>query len=359
MDSGDQTLGHVPAWTNELAARSTHVDVITMFTGEFEAEANVRVRSLSKESGASEPRRLVEFYRSLTEILRERRIDACFAHMAPLFAGLAAPVLRVRGIPLLLWYAHTSVNPTLRVAHAVSDRVVTSTPVAFGVRSNKAFPIGQGVDTRRFRPPTGTGPDYERTVLSIGRLTRIKGIAETIEAVGVLARAGDRSVRLDLVGGTLTPADREYAEELRQLVDSLGIADRVCFHGGVPYREVAPWYGRGGLFLNMSGGAVDKATLESMASGCIPISRNAAFAELARMEGFDALVPGPGAAGFAEAIRQVMNMPEQERRELRSRLRAFVERDHSLPQLADRLIAHLEDLAATRRGPASAPATAG
>src|SRR3954451_5539339 len=136
MDAAHSTLGHTTLWVNELARRCDHVSVITMFAGELAVDDNVTVHSLGKELGRSEPRRLVEFYRLVGRVLDERSIDACFAHMAPLFTVLFAPVARRRHIPVLLWFAHSSVTPTLRAAHAVADRCVTATSASFRLSSD-------------------------------------------------------------------------------------------------------------------------------------------------------------------------------------------------------------------------------
>src|SRR3954453_12162388 len=152
MDATHPTLGHPTSWVNELARRCERVSVITMFRGVVAVEPNVTVHSLGKEAGYSEPRRLAEFYAATARILRSERVDACFAHMAPLFAALFAPVARARGIPILLWYAHTHVAPSLRVGHGLVDRCATATPAGFAIASDKLRVLGHGVDTDRFVP---------------------------------------------------------------------------------------------------------------------------------------------------------------------------------------------------------------
>ena len=354
MDERHTALGHVPAWTNALARHAAHVDVITMLRGPAALEPNVHVHSLGKEAGRSEPRRLVTFYRSLHEILSERRIDACFAHMAPLFAALAAPELKVRRIPLLLWYAHPATPRTLRLAHAAADRVVTSTPTAFGLRSEKVVSVGQGIDTERFRPPDPSPPGRTGTALSIGRLSPIKGAHDVIDAIGRLRSDHGRDVRLEVVGGAHTESDRSYAEGLERQTAELGVDDLVTFHGEVAHTEIPEWYRRGELFLNLSGGALDKATLESMASGCIPVSSNPAFAEAVAPHGLERLVAEPGPSGLARAIDRVLSAPPAERTLLSAEVRALVERDHGLERLALRLMTELEDLAPSTRAPVAA-----
>lgn len=349
MDADDSALGHTTAWTNALARRCEHVSVITMLAGKLDLEPNVTVSSLGKERGLSEPRRLLRFYAAVRSVLRGRQIDAVFAHMAPLFTVLFAPVAKRARIPILLWYAHTSVTPTLRVAHTAADRCVTSTPAGFRLPSDKLFIVGQGVDTERFRPPADNGSLYDRTVVSVGRITPVKRIEEMIEAVAILRRERGLDVRLRLFGGSLISEDRRYEARLRQLASARGLNGLVRFEGPVPFGEVAAAYHCGGLFLNLSEtGSIDKAILESMASGCIPVSRNTSFDAIARENGLEWLVPGEGPAGVAERIVEVLERPKSDRAEIADRLRRVVAEQHSLDRLVDAILGHLRELSEAR-----------
>ncbi len=349
MDADDPVLGHTTAWTNALARRCEHVSVITMRAGRLALEPNVTVYSLGKEFGFSEPRRLARFYRLVGSALRERRTDACFAHMTPLFAVLFAPVARPRRVPILLWYAHSSVTPTLRLAHAVVDRCVTATADGFRLRSEKLFVIGHGVDVERFRPPASTGPAYDTTAVSVGRIAPIKRIDEMIDAIGMLRSENAVALRLSLFGAPSTGSDGRYETCLRQLVHGRGLEEQVSFEGHLTFDEVPAAYHRGALFLNLSEtGAIDKAILESMASGCIPISRNASYAAIARENGFGWLVPEPGAAAVADRILRVLDRAAGEGTAITERLRRIVVEQHSLDRLADSLVNQLQELAKAR-----------
>ena len=114
-----------------LAQRVEFIHVITMRTGRVEVPDNVRVYSVGKEKGYSEPRRAVEFYRTLLHVLRSDKIDVCFSHMMPIFSVLAGPVLQAKRVPIITWYAHPSLTRILKLAHYFSTRMVTS--VATGV----------------------------------------------------------------------------------------------------------------------------------------------------------------------------------------------------------------------------------
>ena len=107
-DVDDPVLGFTSRWIQAVATKVKRIHVITMRAGRIELPENVRCDSVGKEAGYSRPRRIVEFYRILLEVLRNEPVDACFSHMFPLFTVLAAPLLRPKGVPIVTWYAHLS-----------------------------------------------------------------------------------------------------------------------------------------------------------------------------------------------------------------------------------------------------------
>src|SRR5262245_53966635 len=100
-DSQDPVLGFTTQWIRALATKVGFIDVVTMRSGHLDVPDNVRVYSVGKEKGYSEPRRAAEFYRILLALIRRREIDGCFSHMMPLFSAMAGPILRMRRIPLV------------------------------------------------------------------------------------------------------------------------------------------------------------------------------------------------------------------------------------------------------------------
>ncbi|KAB2647915.1 MAG: glycosyltransferase, partial [Verrucomicrobia bacterium] len=180
-DVNHPILGFTTQWISALAGRVASIDVITMLAGEIAVPDNVRVHSVGKELGYSEPRRLVEFYRHLFGILGRQKIDGCFSHMMQVFSALGGPVLRARGIPLVTWYAHPSLTLSLKLAHFASNRMVTSLPTAYPYRKDKLTVIGQGIDVALFTPATD-GNVREDVILCVGRLSRVKDHPTLIRA---------------------------------------------------------------------------------------------------------------------------------------------------------------------------------
>jgi glycosyltransferase involved in cell wall biosynthesis len=342
-DAADTTLGFTTAWVNELARRCERVDVVTVHAGELDLEPNVRVFGLSGRR-TTKAQKVAEFYRVTARILRTSHIDVCFAHMTPHLAALFWPLARRRHIPILLWYAHGSAPRELRIAHRLVDRCVTSTSAGFTLPSDKLFVLSQGIDTDVFSPPAHSPRDYERVAISVGRLTRRKRLDEVIEAFALLRNTVEPP-RLVIVGGPITDDDKRHEVELKQRIRSLQLDAAVEFQGAVPYSEIGAAYHLGGLFVNSSEtGSLDKAILESMASGCIPVSRNQSFAAIATGEGLPFLVPPAGPEGIARAAQQVLSLVPNERDALRRRLREFVVENHSLSALMNEITDHLTEL---------------
>ena len=348
-DADDTALGFTTAWINGLAKRCRRITVITMYAGHIDVAANVDVYSIGKERGYSRVRKLFAFYWLALTLGRRDSIDVCFAHMTPLLATLFSPIGKARHIPTLLWYAHKSVPLTLRVAHLLVDRCVASTPEGFRLPSRKTFFVGQGIDTAVFRPPHATTSHYETTWMSVGRIAPIKNVHEMIQSVALVRRLGV-DVRLVLVGDAITDEDHAYRLSLQYLCRDLRLESAVEFQGAIPFRDVPICYRQAGLFLNLSdSGSLDKAILESMASGCIPVSRNEAFQQLAVEHGLGELIPRPGPEGVAECVSALLGLDIRLRRRLRRRLRQIVVSEHSLDTLADRMVDHLRAIQSSHR----------
>lgn len=281
-DADDDVLGFTTDWINTLAVHFAQIFVITMHAGRIAVADNVQVFSVGKEKGYSEPRRFLEFYRILIKLLRTERIDACFAHMMPLFTVMGWCFLRLKNIPIVLWYGHKATPLLLRIAHRLVDRVVTSTPAGFRLKSRKVTVVGQGISENKFgfRPHTARNKPF--AVISVARLSPIKHIESMILAVAEIVRMhGPDSIRLILLGDAVTEEDLTYKLNLQHLTKEHSLESNIHFAGAVPHHEVRNWLAQADLSINLApDGAIDKAVLESLAMGVPVVVQNRSFAEL-------------------------------------------------------------------------------
>lgn len=334
-DADDPVLGFTTSWIRALAQHCDHIDVVTMRAGRLAVPENVSVYSVGKEHGWGELRRAVEFYRILFTVLRQH-YDACFAHMQPLFAVMAAPLLRLLGVPLTLWYAHKSVSLKLRLAEKWVDHVVTASPESFRLSSSKVIVTGHGIDTSVFAPGAPRSIDEPFAILSVSRIAPVKQIEVLLDAARILA---GRGVRFHLtIAGSAEPQHDDYFHRLQTLALDPVLVDPVTFLGSVPYEQVAELYRRADVMVNLSAtGSIDKAVLEAMSCGTPVVTSNEAFCPMLSRWGERLLIP-PDANTLAERIAQLAVTPPQERQALGLALREIVAREHSLERLASMLV---------------------
>ena len=289
-DDSDPLLAFTTRWVTALAERTDSVQVITMREGPHHLPANVTVRSVGKEKGYSEPRRLAEFYRHLRSVL-DQGVDACFSHMMPLFTVLGSPLLKLHRVPIVTWYAHPKLSHQLRLAHWLSDRMVASVASAYPYRRDKLVVTGQGIDTRRFTPgpsaaddppdaPRADPPDAPPLVLYVGRVSPVKDVATLVRAAGLLKEGGAPAFLVGIVGGPAVPGDEPYVAALRAQVADQGLDEEVWFHPLVPFEDLPSWYRRATVFVNLSPtGFGDKVAWEAMACGVPCVLANEGFRE--------------------------------------------------------------------------------
>lgn len=348
MDAKHGPLGFTTDWVNALSHSFDRVWVITMVAGELRVAPNVTVISLGQELGHSRFVRARIFYRELGRLLRTERIDACFAHMNHLFAVLAWPLLKLKRIPILLWYAHKSVTPMLRLAERLVDGVVTSSSSGFQLESSKVKVIGQGIDTDRFAPGPRDFGDRPIRLLTIGRISPIKRNEVAIQALGLLRDlAPGRRFQLILVGDPLTDLDRDYLAGLKVEAERLSVIDSIDFRGGVPFDRVEETFCEADIFLNSGDtDSVDKAVLEALSTGVPTITSNFAFKDILPASMHEVcLAPKHDPAALARAVLRIIDMEPAEREQLSQAGRALVVQEHSLVSLARKIEGELRRLA--------------
>jgi len=337
----------VLAWqarvARELASHSEFVVVLTERLDRFEPPPNMYIEALTPRP-LGLPRRfgsaLLLNWQAF-RLCRRYRIDACFIHMASDWAYYLYPTFRLCGIPVLLWYAHGTVTPRLRLAHACASRVVTSTPEGFRIPSPKVRVIGQGVDTELFRPPEERA-ELCNDLITISRVSRRKRIDLLLSVMDVLRGIpGAPGLRLRVIGPLLTPDDLTYDAALRARVWRTGLQDWVEFVGFVPQEYIPTFYRSAFLHINVSQtGSMDKTVLEALACGCPVLTSNEAFREmLADYPEF--IIRDERPEAIAE---QVLSLYARREQYDPAQLRMLVVGKHDLPSYIQRLLVQLREL---------------
>ena len=280
VDPGHPALAATVRKTAALAELVDEVVVLTDGAVPGVLPANCRVR----EFGApTQLQRGARYATALTaELARSPRPLAVVAHMCPIYAVLAAPLVRPLGVPLLLWYTHWRATGLLRAADRVITDGVSVDVRTYPVPSRKVTALGHGIDVDEFpvAPRPSPRPDGSLHVLHTGRTSTAKGIAEVIRAV-VLARARGLDVRYVFHGPSLTPEEQATKRDLEAQVAALPLeADRAAIRleGPVPRHEIPALLAACDVLVNnMKAGATDKAVFEAAAAGVPVLASNPAF----------------------------------------------------------------------------------
>ena len=153
--------------------------------------------------------------------------------MCPIYAVLAAPLVRPLRIPLVLWFTHWRASDLLKAAERASTAVTSVDLRSFPLPSRKLRAIGHGIDLAEF-PCAPPRQDAGTRLLALGRYSTAKGLDVTVAAVPL---AGD-DVELHVHGPALSDDERAHRAELEQLVDELGLAGRVTIGDPVAGRDL-------------------------------------------------------------------------------------------------------------------------
>ena len=339
VDAEDPILGFTARWIRELAKRVEFVHVITMRAGCAEVPGNVRIYSVGKERGYSEPRRALEFYRILMSVLRKDHIDICFAHMMPLFTVLAGPVLKAKRIPIVTWYAHPSLTWILRMAHHLSRQMLASIETAYPYKRDKLIAIGQGIDTEMFSPDAAVSPDEPPIVLCVGRLSPVKDLPTLLRAACLLRQTWNQPFRIVLVGGPGALRDESHVRLLHEQSSELGLDSIVHFEPAVSMEKLPFWYRRCAVYVNLTPtGSGDKVAWEAMSCGKLCIAANEGFRETFDRYADLLLFRHGDAASLAARLRWALSLSESERGRVELYLREQVVNKHSLDGLTAKLV---------------------
>lgn len=301
-----------------LAARVEEVVVLAQSGWGDGLPANVDVSAFGAGSRAA---RAVRFER---ELARALPADAVLAHMIPVYVLLAAPLVRPRRIPLLLWYTHWKASATLRAAEKLATAVVSVDRRSFPLRSSKVRPIGHGIDVGEFACADRNSHSGLRALV-LGRYSPAKGIDTILRAVQQVD-----GVDVELRGAALNAFEERHRRELERLGFPLGNA--------VSRTQVPELFARADVLVNnMEAGAPDKVVYEA-AAACLPVlASNPVFDEL--FSGFPLSFDRDSPESLAERLRWFAGLTSAERAKIGRTLRERVAQRHSVETWADGILA--------------------
>ncbi len=277
IDTEHPILGFFHRWVEELAKHCEQVQVICLQAGTYNLPPHVTVHSLGKEAGKGRLVYLVRFFK-LIWVLR-RQYDTVFVHMNQLYVILGAPVWRILGKRIGLWYAHGTVSSSLRLATFLTHIVFTSTSEGFRINTKKLVLVGQGIDTKQF-VSGARSPSKTVHLITVGRISTSKNIDTLLQACALLKQRG-QEFRFKIVGVATTESEKMYEHQVRKLTSELGLDEYVEWTGAISNRALPAVLQQSDIFIHDgSTNSLDKTLLEAALCGCIVVSSNPAYRSL-------------------------------------------------------------------------------
>jgi len=191
--------------------------------------------------------------------------------------------------PIIYIYERFLLRPMLQRAKTI---ICSSDFVREGFLADydaKSVTITPGVDCTLFHPGSeeDAGAPSLIFIAKMDRGTEYKGLATLLEAMKILGDKG-RNIRLDVIG------DGEMRSGYERYARTIGLGDKVIFHGSLQGQVLAEEYKKAGIFvLPTSNDSQPLVLLEAMASGLAIISTRIGGIPKMVADGKEALLISP------------------------------------------------------------------
>jgi glycosyltransferase involved in cell wall biosynthesis len=275
-------------------------------------------------------------------------------HMVPQFLAMAAPLARLRRIPLLLWYTHWHAGRSLRVATSLADRVLSVDESSFPLVSPKLRAIGHAIDVEAFA--SLPSPPHGGTVrlLALGRTARWKGLDTLLDAFSLVTAGGVDAV-LEIRGPSLTPDEAAHRRELADKVErDPALRGRVTIAEAIARAQLPALIARADIVVSpnepRTGGTLDKAVFEAAACARPVVSTNAGFAPLLGGLALPLLAAPADPPALARVLTAVATAGADQRAGVGAELRRRIVAAHSLEHWADEVIGLVREVRSSRGG---------
>ena len=160
-----------------------------------------------------------------------------------------------------------------------------------------------------------------------------------INAIDILRRDAlprVSGIRVQIIGAPHYERDREYLDELKQLVKEKDLDKTVEFTGAIPNKDIVAYYHAADLSVNLCPtGGLDKAVLESLASGTPVIALNRTFKEILPE---NLMLESDDPQKLADKIKAYIELPDTEKQTLTADLRESIKLNFSLENLIAKIV---------------------
>lgn len=278
-DLRSSLLGNNLDWLRSFQGLAEEIWVVSTHQGkEKPSLQNFRYFELG---GGSFSKRLLALTRLIIIGVKigKRKSDAIvFHHMSHRTAVFPGLLFCLLGIPQGLWYSHASRPALLYLAVRIVDVIFSPDEYCFPISTQKVFAVGQPIDYDTFSVHQVKHKNrHKNRVVSVGRVSRAKNI-ESFAQINHSTSKTPEKVLLDFIGPV---SDFQYRDELSATFEQSSL--KIIFEGLVSRHQLPAKLAKYSFFFSGTPKGVDRAAIEAVYAGCIPLSENPALLRLTGM----------------------------------------------------------------------------
>mgnify|MGYP003424889830 FL=1 len=341
LDSKDSVLGFFVRWVLEFAKQCHQVTVFCLDKGEDIFPSNVEVIHISRTWHGLKMWPLILAYQAFKY---RKNYTHVFAHMNPEYILSTGIIWRLLSKKISLWYAHGTVSLRLKIAAILCNTIFSSTPEGFRYPTSKLHIVGQGIDMSLYKNINlERGLQKPISLVSIGRISASKRLELLLETIFILKSEYRIEPICTIIGGPVTDVDKKYFETLQNYVVEHHLTDNVIWRGALPLTEAILVLKETDVFVHFGNtGSLDKAILDAMACGVIPLSANEAVKNI--LQDIDQnLLALADSQDAASKVEYLVSQTHQDITVLRKKMVEYVQIRFSLETFITRIVGILNN----------------
>jgi len=271
MDEKSQVFSHQIELVNQLSAKFDQITVLTARVGVCNTENNVKVISFDWVEG-KRVSSLVRFLKVFIKTVKSEKFTVLFSHMTSVQSAFISPITRIIRLRHYLWFAHTSNGIFLKVSRLLSNGIITSTPGSCPLKGSKVHPIGQSINSQKFRKKNSNTQSIKNLV-HIGRFDPSKNIKEIVYEVKKL-RSDFPDLKLEVIGSPSSDRYKDYESNVKNEFNFEVQLGWLKFTPHIPRSSLPEILQTYDCFIHSFQGSLDKTIVEATFSGLPVITIN-------------------------------------------------------------------------------------
>lgn len=330
-------LAFTHEWIDEFSKYYENIFVYSFKVGRTSLPRNVFVHELGSGSSFQRIKNILYHFLLIFKILSKKGEAQVFYHMNVRSAMLIGLPLRLFRINQVLWYSHSAIPCSLRLAAKFVDTIVSTSRKTFPISTSKLVCTGHGIV---FPDISESISRQKQIIVVLGRVSRSKRIHDLIPEIAKFnSFQSSKTLSLDILGQTMTNDDLRYQKELIKIAHTYNVY--VNFKGSISKAKIFDYLSTYFVSYNGMEGTIDKAAIEAAYAGCYLVSDQVETLKqcgfLSKDEITEDILPS-----ISTQLKNVYEINEHDLFKIRKSVKVYVTNNHSLNKTIEKILSLLQ-----------------